>query len=230
MSINAAKWTFAPDVLASSITSFLLLTFVRFHAEIFSNFSHSLSTAAFAAGIFMACGIGINSCTKLSPLPAVWFSWWFGKDSPFRSLVDSLSSKIHASFDLISLDLPPIHNFDCSCLSCKAKREPLVFPISCEHSWWSLWIPCPPGQWNKCALSSWSFRVTTYASPSAWHFFPISSRDLAMNYLAWMPAAFLSLSTDHKKSVWRFLFQTKFDVWGCSVHTHPSVAADYYQL
>ena len=29
----------------------LLLTFVRFHAGIFSNFSHSLSTAAFASGI-----------------------------------------------------------------------------------------------------------------------------------------------------------------------------------
>ena len=52
MSISEAKWTFAPFVLASSITSFLLLTFVRFYAEIFSNFSHSLSTAAFAAGIF----------------------------------------------------------------------------------------------------------------------------------------------------------------------------------
>ena len=38
MSINEEKWTFAPDVLASSITSFLLLTFVRFHAEIFSSF------------------------------------------------------------------------------------------------------------------------------------------------------------------------------------------------
>ena len=65
MSINDAKWTVAPDVLASSITSFLLLTFVRFHAEIFSNVSHSLSTAAFAAGIFIAWGTGINLWTKL---------------------------------------------------------------------------------------------------------------------------------------------------------------------
>ena len=53
MSISEAKRTFAPFVLASSITSFLLLTFVRSHAGIFSNFSHSLSAAAFAAGIFM---------------------------------------------------------------------------------------------------------------------------------------------------------------------------------
>ena len=41
MSISGARWTFAPFVLASSITSFLLLTFVRSHAGIFSNFSHS---------------------------------------------------------------------------------------------------------------------------------------------------------------------------------------------
>ena len=60
MSISEAKWTFTPFVLASSITLFLLLTFVKFHTRICSNFSHSLSTAAFAAGIFTAWGIRIN--------------------------------------------------------------------------------------------------------------------------------------------------------------------------
>ena len=54
--ISEAKWTFMPFVLASSIASFLLLTFVKFHARIFSNLSHSLSTAAFDAGIFIAWG------------------------------------------------------------------------------------------------------------------------------------------------------------------------------
>ena len=117
MSISEAKWTFAPFVLASSITSFLLLTFVRFHAGIFSNFSHSLSTAAFAAGTFMAWDIGINLCTKLkccseiSPFPAIWSSWWFGNDSPIRNRVDSLASKIHANFDLKSLVLLPVSPF-----------------------------------------------------------------------------------------------------------------------
>ena len=81
ISINDAKWTVAPDVLASSITSFSLLTFVRFHSGIFSNFSHSWSTAAFVAGIFTARGIGINLCTKLHccselfTLTAIWSSW-----------------------------------------------------------------------------------------------------------------------------------------------------------
>ena len=58
MSINDAKWIVAPDVYASSITCFLLLTFVKFHAEIFSNLPHSLSTAAFAAEIFITWGMG----------------------------------------------------------------------------------------------------------------------------------------------------------------------------
>ena len=80
------------------------------------SFSHSLSTAAFAAGTFIAWGIGINlwtkllCCSELSPFPAIWSSWWFGIDSPIRSLVDSLASRIHASFVLILLD-PPLPQF-----------------------------------------------------------------------------------------------------------------------
>ena len=110
-SINDAKWTVPPDILASSITSDLFLAFVVSHAGIFSSFSHPLSTAAFAAGIFMAWSTRINLCTKLqccsklSPLPATWSSWWIGNDYPIRSLVDSLASRIHAYLDLKSLVL-----------------------------------------------------------------------------------------------------------------------------
>ena len=74
MSINDAKWTVWPVFLASAITSFFL-TFVSCHAGIFSIFPHSFSTAAFASGIFMAWGTGINLCTRLQwlnelmPLP-----------------------------------------------------------------------------------------------------------------------------------------------------------------
>ena len=157
-------------------------------------FSHSLSTAAFAAGIFMACGMGINSCTKLSPLPAVWSSWWFGKDSPFRSLVDSLSSKIHASFDLISL---VYHQFTILTVLSYLARQ------SGSHWCFQFLASILDGLFEFLVLRVneinvhyrvEGFRVTTYASPSAWHFFPISSRVLAMNYLAWMSAAFLSVS------------------------------------
>ena len=63
--LDHATWTFMPFVLASSITSDLFLTFVVSHAGVFSSFSHSLSTAAFVAGIFIAWGMGINLCTRL---------------------------------------------------------------------------------------------------------------------------------------------------------------------
>ena len=70
--------------------------------------------------IFLAWGIGINlwtklwCCNELFPSPAIWSSWWFGSDSPIRILVDSLASRIHASFVWILLDAPTpaiLHNF-----------------------------------------------------------------------------------------------------------------------
>ena len=139
-SISEAKWTFAPVVLASSITSFLLLTFVRSHAGIFSSFSHSSSTAAFAEGIFMAWGIGINLCTKLwwwrelSPFPAIWSSWHYGRGSPVRILVDSLASKIRASFE-----------FDLQCIA----GAIWCFQFSSCVLNDFLELPCPQGQWNR---------------------------------------------------------------------------------
>ena len=42
-----------PLFQGSSTTSFMFLTFVSFHACIFSSFSHYQSTAAFASGIFV---------------------------------------------------------------------------------------------------------------------------------------------------------------------------------
>ena len=47
-------------------------------------------------------------CNELSHFPATCSSWWFGKDSTIHILVGSLASKIHANFDLISLDLPSV--------------------------------------------------------------------------------------------------------------------------
>ena len=40
-----------------------------------------------------------------------------------------------------------------------------------------------------------AFHVTTFISPSAWYFFPISFKVLAINDLAWMLPAVLSVST-----------------------------------
>ena len=63
------------------MTSFLLLIFSNCHAGNVSSFFHSLSTAAFASGIFIAWCIGMNLCTKwwcnfeFSPFPAMCSSW-----------------------------------------------------------------------------------------------------------------------------------------------------------
>ena len=110
------------------------------HAGIFSSFSHS-----FAAGIFIAWGIGINVCSKLQCcielplLPAIWSSWWFGRESSIRSLVDSLASRMHASFDLISLVLPRVFPF----LLFLHILQGIAGAIGV--SYWFLWTPCSSG-------------------------------------------------------------------------------------
>ena len=93
----------------------------------------------------------------------------------------------------------------------------LVFLACLARHGWSHWsfqflssilngffelTPCPQGQWNKFLVIFWHYRVLVFhltipASPSAWHFFPILSRVLAINNLAWMLAAVLSVSPDH---------------------------------
>ena len=101
-STNDAKKTFIPLFLASSVTSFLFLTLVSCHTGIFSSFSHYLSTAAFAFGIFTAGGIGINLCTKLwwlsefIPFAAMWSSWDLCGTPSNRILIDSSASTIQA--------------------------------------------------------------------------------------------------------------------------------------
>ena len=85
-----------------------------------------LNHCCLCCGNFMAWGTGINlrtklkCCSELSTFPSSWSSWWIGKDSPFRSLVDSLASKIHASFNLSHWIYHKSSHADCSCLSCKA--------------------------------------------------------------------------------------------------------------
>ena len=136
MSINDAKWTVAPDVLASSITSFLLLTFVKFHAEIFSNCSHSLSTAAFAAGIFMAWSIGkicVTNCNvavncplslqdgphdnsvEILPYAFLWIHWLPRYTQIYTWSHSSCCGSLQACF---------------SCKSCKASLDHWCFQFS----------------------------------------------------------------------------------------------------
>ena len=139
MSINDAKWTVAPDVLASSITSFLLLTFVRSHARIFSNFSHSSSTAAFRCGNLHGLRHRNKFVNQIVMLQWIAPFLQYGphddsaQNSPTRSFVDPLASK----YTQVSMWFHSIHDGSphayMSCLSCEAKQEPLAFPIPCEH-------------------------------------------------------------------------------------------------
>ena len=47
----------------------------------------------------------LSCCSELSPFPAIWSSWYFGRDSSIRILVDWLASKIHANLDMKSFVL-----------------------------------------------------------------------------------------------------------------------------
>ena len=73
-------------------------------------------------------------------------------------------------------------------------------PISYGHSWLFLWIPCLPGRRNRSlenfeCFQDGTFHQTTFASPSNWRPFPLTSRVLAINDLAWMYAALLLISS-----------------------------------
>ena len=114
MSISEAKWTFAPFVLASSITFFLTSDFHQVPRRSLFQFFPFLVNCCLCCRNFHGLAhrkkfvFQFFCCSELSPFPAIWSSWWFGKESPIRSLVDSLASKINASLDLISLDLPQV--------------------------------------------------------------------------------------------------------------------------
>ena len=99
VSISVAKWTFFLSLFVlREWPSVLLLTFPMCQAWIFSIFAHSLSTAACASGIFIAWGIGINSCTTLQRarelirFSAMWPSWFLRRVDSKRFLADSWAS------------------------------------------------------------------------------------------------------------------------------------------
>ena len=113
--INDAKWTFAPDVFVSSITSLLLLTFVKFRkfSPIFPILVHRCfrwPEFALLEAYEQNLWTKLWCCNDFSPFPAIWSSWWVGIEFPIRILVDSSPSTIHASFVWILLD-PPLPQF-----------------------------------------------------------------------------------------------------------------------
>ena len=103
-SVNEAKWTLLLFFCASFMTSFLHLTFLTSHAGTVSSFFYSLSTGAFASGIFIACGIGTNVRTKLycntdvCAFPAMCSSW-------ILFVTDSILCLVHSCASVIQLNL-----------------------------------------------------------------------------------------------------------------------------
>ena len=106
--------------------------------------------------------------------------------------MDSLASKMHASFDLISLVLPRCHTM-LTCLACLAKHSRshrrFQFLASIIDGFFEFLVL----RVNEINSSKFSgifpdkaFHQTTFASPSAWRAFPSTSRALAIDDLAWM--------------------------------------------
>ena len=88
MSINVAKWTFFLSLCASRTTSFLLFTLFSYHVGNFTSFSHSLSTAPFASGIFIAWGGVKNNLVYQIVVTHRIVSFSFGRVGSKRFLVD----------------------------------------------------------------------------------------------------------------------------------------------
>ena len=212
MSINKAKWTFAPFVLASSVTSFLHLIFVRFHANIFSIFFHSLSTAAFADGIFMAWGIRIICETVCNAVMHCLLFLQYGLHDesailPYATLQShNASSTRKFRFDFIVCSTPTIL-FALKNLARHSRSHwCFQFIASILHGLLKFLVlrveEIDPSQFS-CLFQMKFFHSTTFASPSAWRAFPFSPRVLAINNLAWVSAAFswISPKTTYIRSV-----------------------------
>ena len=98
-----------------------------------------------------------------------------------------------------------------------------MFPTSHARSWWLLWIPCLPSRWNRSLTIFVRFQDgtchwTTFASPSAWHVFPLTSRALA--WMIWPGCKLLSRQSPPGPpiSVGRFFFQ-----WSKLCETCPRI-------
>ena len=83
---------------------FVFLPLIICRADNFSSFSHSLSTAAFESGIFIAWGKGTNLrdnlwwLNELNPFSATRSAWSCGRVESKHFLVDSWASTMHAYF------------------------------------------------------------------------------------------------------------------------------------
>ena len=118
-----------------------------------SSFVHSSSTAAFASGIFIACGIGMNLCTKflcvieVNPCPAMRSSWILDCKDSAGCLVDSWDSTFQPYIVLNSFSLPLFCIFPDTWM--------LLVHLFAWHGWWHRSF-----QFSSCVFeNSWVFSV-----------------------------------------------------------------------
>ena len=144
------KMYFTSLFLASSITSDLFLTFARFHVEIFSSFLHSLSTAFFASGNFIAWGTGkicapyCNDAVNYILFLQSGLREFLVQFLPHAaSFLDSSASKIDVNLDLwlaFVLRVTP-------CLLLFVHLQGMAGAVGISNFF--PWIPHPQVQWNK---------------------------------------------------------------------------------
>ena len=135
----------------------------------------------------------------MSPFPAIWSSWKFGRESSIRNLVDSPASKIHAKLDLKSLVLLRVS----PCLHFLLVLQGTAGAIGVSNFLRAFLMvsvnSLSSSQWNKFLAIFLHYRVLVlqlpiYAFPSAQRSLTFLSRVLATNDLAWMSLAVLSVS------------------------------------
>ena len=126
------------------VTSFLFLTFVSCHAGIFSSLSHSLSTAAFASGMFIAWGIGIKkSSFHTLPRRFVGFN---------DACVFCLANTQNASSFPVTLRVG----------FCKALQLASELPTFYAHFSQFPRIPHPLDQWSKYLANFWHCQASVF--------------------------------------------------------------------
>ena len=152
---------FLPLFLASSITSFMFLTFVSCHAGIFQIFL-IFPLLPLHPFFFNAWGIGINLCTKwwrlseFIPFAAMWSSWYRCGIPSNRILTDSLASTIQADLVLFSQCCCKFHGGNLLVLY-KALVLASEFPTFYERFSWCVWI-LHLIQWRRYHVFVWHYR------------------------------------------------------------------------
>ena len=108
-------------------------------------------------------------------------SWWFGKDSPIRSLLDSSASRRHASlvFFFFLLDAPLPQFFFIILQGMAGTNWCFQFLTSILDVFF--WIPYPPGQWSRSlaifvCYQDGAFSCDHFCFSFSLAFFPILSQ------------------------------------------------------